>query len=377
MLMYTSCGWFFDELTGIETVQIIQYAARALQLATQITGQSLAEEFLERLHQAKSNIPEHGDGRSIYMKWVKPAMVDVEKVAAHYAVSSLFERYQERSRIYSHQVTREDHTVQTAGRRKLGLGRIHVRSEITEESATFAYGVLHLGDHNVSGGVRPYHGDEAYAGMKEEIVEFFQREDIPDLIRAVDRQFGEETYSLRFLFRDEQHKITRVLLASALEEAAALYRSFNREFGPLARFLTDIGAPVPNRFRMAIEFALHQDLQTALSHDDADRDNIRQLLDQLRRSGIATEQVSLEFAFRQVLEKWALRWKANPADLDAERAMNRLLNVLDVLPFQVNLWMVQNAAYEVVRGATVPVSEESAQIAVRLGVAAPSGNQNG
>ena len=131
---------------------------------------------------------------------------------------------------------------------------------------------------------------------------------------------------------------------------------------------------MPNRFRMAIEFALHQDQQTALSQDDADRDNIRQLLDQLRRSGITTEQVSLEFAFRQVLEKWALRWEADPADVDAERAMNRLLNILDILPFQVNLWMVQNAAYEVVKGSMVPVSEESAQIAARLGVAAPTGN---
>ena len=229
----------------------------------------MAEDFLKRLHRAKSNLPEHADGRAIYMKWIKPAMVDVEKVAAHYAVSSLFEPYREQSRIYSHQVTREDQTVHIAGRKKLGLGRISVHSEITQESATFAYGVLHLGDHNVSGGVRPYQGGKAYASMKEEIVEFFQRGDIPDLIRAVDRQFGEESYSLRFLFRDEQHKITRILLASALQEAASLYRSFNREFGPLARFLTDIGAPVPHRFRMAIEFALHQDLQNALSQDDA------------------------------------------------------------------------------------------------------------
>ena len=30
MLMYTSCGWFFDEISGIETVQVIQYAGRAI-----------------------------------------------------------------------------------------------------------------------------------------------------------------------------------------------------------------------------------------------------------------------------------------------------------------------------------------------------------
>ena len=59
MLMYTSCGWFFDELSGIETVQVIHYAARALQLAAQLTGRSLEEEFLNRLQLAKSNLPEH------------------------------------------------------------------------------------------------------------------------------------------------------------------------------------------------------------------------------------------------------------------------------------------------------------------------------
>ena len=369
MLMYTSCGWFFDELSGIETVQVIHYAARALQLAAQLTGRSLEEEFLNRLQLAKSNLPEHADGRAMYLKWIKPAMVDLGKVAAHYAVSSLFEPYQERTRVYSHQVTREDHTVDIAGRRKLGLGRIHVRSEITQESATFAYGVLHLGDHNVSGGVRPYQGPDDYASMKAEIVEFFQREDVPDLIRAVDRQFGDESYSLRFLFRDEQHKIVRILLDSALEEASSLYRSFYREYGPLARFLTDIGVPIPNRFRVAIDFALHQDLQTALSREDVDVAKVKPLLDQIRRSGVSPEEVSLEFAFRQVVEKWALEWRDSPDDPHAREALGRVLDVLDLLPFQVNLWAVQNAAYEVVKRSGAQVSEQSAAIAFRLGVA--------
>jgi alpha-amylase/alpha-mannosidase (GH57 family) len=373
MLMYTSCGWFFDELSGIETVQIIAYAARALQLATQITGQSLEEEFLDRLRQAKSNLPEHSDGRAIYLKWIKPAMVDLGKVAAHYAVSSLFEPYQESTRVYSHQVTRENHTVDSAGRRKLGLGRIHVRSEITQESATFAYGVLHLGDHNVSGGVRPYQGPEKYTSMKAEIVEFFQREDVPDLIRAVDRQFGDESYSLRFLFRDEQHKIVRILLESALEEASGLYRSFYREYGPLARFLTEIGSPVPHRFSVAIDFALHQDLQTALSRDDVAVERVQPVLEQVRRSGVSPEEVSLEFAFRQVLEKCALRWQASPDDADAVEDMNRVLDVLDILPFKINLWMAQNAAYDVVKGGSRRASEQSGAIALRLGVVAGQG----
>ena len=57
MLMFTSCGWFFDEISGLETVQVIQYAARALQLAHALAPEDLEPGFLAILEQAKSNIP--------------------------------------------------------------------------------------------------------------------------------------------------------------------------------------------------------------------------------------------------------------------------------------------------------------------------------
>src|SRR5581483_9587495 len=72
MLMYTSCGWFFDELSGIETVQVIMYAGRALQLAREALQQEFEPEFLNRLRQAKSNLPAYSDGALIYQIWVKP-----------------------------------------------------------------------------------------------------------------------------------------------------------------------------------------------------------------------------------------------------------------------------------------------------------------
>ena len=94
MLMYTSCGWFFDELSGIETVQVIQYAGRAAQLAEELFGDPAQSLFIEKLSQAKSNIPEHRDGGRIYQKFVQPAFVDLRKVGAHYAIRSLFEPYE-------------------------------------------------------------------------------------------------------------------------------------------------------------------------------------------------------------------------------------------------------------------------------------------
>src|SRR5262249_52699985 len=119
MLMYTSCGWFFDELSGLETTQVIQYAGRAVQLYEDIFEQSVEPMFLDRLELAKSNIPEHQNGRTIYEKFVRPSMVNWRKVAAHYALRSLFEPHSERERIYCYTVDLDDLSVSDTGRTKL------------------------------------------------------------------------------------------------------------------------------------------------------------------------------------------------------------------------------------------------------------------
>ncbi len=131
MLMYTSCGWFFDELSGLETVQVIQYAGRAIQLSEDIFTDGLEDSFKARLAQAKSNIPEHENGMVIYDKFVKPAMLDLKKVGAHYAVSSLFEDYIDETDIYSYAVTKEDYTKTPAGTTTTAIGRVTVSSRIT------------------------------------------------------------------------------------------------------------------------------------------------------------------------------------------------------------------------------------------------------
>ncbi|HXO94825.1 MAG TPA: DUF3536 domain-containing protein, partial [Candidatus Acidoferrum sp.] len=135
MLMYTSCGWFFDELSGIETVQVIHYAGRALQLAEECSGEKVEAEFLQHLALAKSNLPESGDGAKIYEKWVKPAVVDIERVGGHYAISSLFESYPEKTRIYCYEVERDRYSVEAEGKMRLAHGSARLRSIITQESA--------------------------------------------------------------------------------------------------------------------------------------------------------------------------------------------------------------------------------------------------
>ncbi len=71
MLMYTSCGWFFDDVSGIETVQILQYAARAIELAREECGVELEPGFLKILSEAKSNHKRKGTAKDIYGRMIK------------------------------------------------------------------------------------------------------------------------------------------------------------------------------------------------------------------------------------------------------------------------------------------------------------------
>jgi hypothetical protein len=348
MLMYTSCGWFFDELSGIETVQVIQYAGRAVQIGHEMFGDGLEEGFLNLLELAKSNMPEHRDGRLIYEKFVKPAMVNLEKVGAHYAISSLFEQYPPKSRIYAYEVDREDFQRVQEGRARLALGRARITSRITGESTTLSFGALHLGDQNVSGGVREYRGAEAYCALVSEIQEIFHRGDITDLVRAVDRNFGSGTYSLRLLFRDEQRKIVGLILDKALAEAGSLYRNFYGQYATLARFITDLAIPMPARFQMAVDFTLHEDLLGALSADEPDPCQVQAVLEQIRRTGILLDNVTLEFAFRKTVERAAEAFCRNPKEQQLLERFDKVVSLCPLLPFQVNLWTARNA-YHLVR----------------------------
>ncbi|MGH9673280.1 MAG: DUF3536 domain-containing protein, partial [Bryobacteraceae bacterium] len=343
----------FDELSGIETVQIMQYADRALQLGQELFGDDIEEGFLSLLERAASNLPEYGDGRRIYEKFVKPARVNLEKVGAHYAICSLFDEYPDRSRVYSYDVVREDLKVAQEGRARLAVGRARITSRITEEATTLSFGTLDLGDQNVSGGVGEFRSEDAYGALVADVQEPFHRGDIPELVRAVDRNFGSGTYSLRLLFRDEQRRIIGLILDKALAEAASLYRNFYGQYATLGRFITDLGIPLPARFHMAVDFALHEDLLEALKSDDHDANRVHALLEQATQTGIQLDKVTLEFAFRRTVERAAQAFLHDPGQRLLIENFDKAVSMCPLLPFPVDLWAAQNA-YHAARETRFP-----------------------
>jgi len=360
MLMYTSCGWFFDELSGIETVPVIQYAGRAVQLAKELFSDDIEPHFLERLKLAKSNIPEHGDGHRIYDKFVKPAMIDLTKVTAHFAVSSLFGEYGEQAEIYCYHIDLEDYQTSECGKAKLAAGRAKVTSNITKESATLSFGVLHFGDHNVNAGVREHRGEEAYQEMLQELTQTFSAADFPEVIRLLDKHFGTSTYSIKNLFLDEQRKVLDSILESALSEIEAAYYQVYEHHYPPMRFLSELGYPIPKSFHSAAEFILNSDLRKALSGDTLELERIRSLLDEIQTWKVELDTKGLSYLLQQTLERMMAKLAANPEDIAFLKELLAAAQMARSVPFPVDLWKVQNLYNEMLQ-STFPEFQKRAQ----------------
>ena len=341
MLMFTSCGWFFDDLSGIETVQIIQYGGRAVQLGEELFGESLEAEFVERLSKAKSNVQERGDGREIYEASVRPAMVNWRRIGAHYAVRSLFETYPQETNIYCYQARTKDHRSFAAGTAQLAIGKVHLTSEITHESALLDFVVMHTSDHHINGGAQESTSPDLYEKLTAKVIEPFLRGDLAEVIRSMDRVFDGSNYSLKSLFLEEQRTVLRKILAPDLKHAETVYRQLYNHNAPILRYLTTLHVLLPKPFSAAAELVLNSNLKLALEEPHVDRHRVVDLLSAAKLEGVALDHSMLELAYRHNLDSRAQSLLTTPTHFCLQE-LNNLTGLLSVLPFSVSLWTAQN-----------------------------------
>jgi hypothetical protein len=360
LLMYTSCGWFFNDVGGIETLQVLRYAGRVVQLAEQLFQEPVEAQFLWRLEKARSNVPENGTGRDLYQKHVKPSLVDLPQVAVHYAVTSLFQDYPNPARVYCYAVERQNGRSWRAGRMRLSLGRARVTSEPTGETALLAYAVLHFGDHNLNAGVKPYVDGEDHERHVAEIGGAFEHGDLAQVIRLLDRHFGDVSWSLRSLFRDEQRRVLDLILASTLNETEEELRDVYLHQAPLMRFLNTLGTPLPNAFRATAELVLNVDLRRCVEDFPSDPENVQRLLDEARALGVTLDTKGLGYALERALEGLLERLRETPEDPELLRRVESIVALSRTAPFAIDLWQAQNRFYEM-RRTLFPALQQQAE----------------
>ena len=356
LLMYTSCGWFFEEISRPEGVQILRYAARALELAGEVAGVYWRQEFIQLLAKAPSNVEVFGHGAEVYHQLVAGAQVSFHQVAAHYGISSLFTNYPQRERVYCYAAERLDYQKQQLGVLTLAVGQVRLTSEITWESQHFVFAVLHLGGWDFHCCIQPFSGRLAYTEVKRQLFATLEQASAANIIMAMNQLLGDRAFSLQHLFAEERHRIMQQLTAKTKKRLDQLYTQVYREnYSILAAFQRE-EMSVPQELQVAAEIALsHRCLLSisALEKSIEDLEEIDNHLTELK--GIASEAKQLQCQLtipegKKTLEQiilrllWQVLYDGDPITL--EQDVNRLETIID-LGYQLNLGLFLDRAQEV------------------------------
>ena len=346
MLMYTSCGWFFAEISGIETTQIMKYAARAIQLAKDFTDKDFETNFLNILSEAQSNIQGMGNGRDIYNKFVKPSIVTIKQVACLWAVSSIYEDFEKESNLYCYKIKKIAYKQIEKGQTTLIVGRIEIKSQITLEKQDLTFTLLQFSGGDFHCAIKEFVSNSEFENMQKDISGAFLNYPLTESIRKIDEYFGREYFTLKDVLIEERRKILQKVMQGELDKFKNIYRDLYAEGIASMRHLKTLNIPIPQEFKIAAQYTLSQDFNNFIldCEDEINESSIQNAIDVKKEAELIEVELNKEEANRVFTKKVIKEVFALSRNLEPHRAESvlSLFDYIEKLDLKINIAEAQN-----------------------------------
>lgn len=342
LLNYTSCAWFFDEISGTEAVQTLQYATRTIELARDLLDLDLEDDFTEILKTAPSNIPEFNNGEYVYEHLAVPARVDFLKLGAHLASTTLFKEKVRDGQLYCFKYHWKHVERLYSGKAQIMCAHVNLTSCITLEQHDIEFVIIHLGDHNINVGALPYSGDTDYKKMVEDFTQVFSRGDIAKSLRLLDKYFEGNLYSLNDLFRDQRKEIIEIVFSQTLETVEDQFQNLYQQYYSIIRYLSDINVSLPAVFSHIARFVQSRDIETEFANSDINVEEIRRRVAEAKLYHVNLDSGRIKFSYLQTLQRLFKQFENSPENIDALKQFVDVLEVREILPFEIDISTIQS-----------------------------------
>jgi hypothetical protein len=355
MLMFTSCGWFFNDLAGIETIQVLKYAGRLFDEVKSIGLPVQERPFLERLAQAESNDRTEGNGAEIYSRYVVPCRVSPPQVAASIALTRLAGVSPDEGDEAGFRFTLSSYTDRKEGRFRVGTGRIRLEAAFTDRAYDFATAAIFIGGADFYGFVRPFPGDEPFARTVERLDAHFVAASMPSIFRFLDREFGPEAYGLEHLATDTRTDLFNRVFSDLLDTLARQYTRIYDDNRRVLEMLRRGGFEMPALLRLAAEFALGRRFEQAVlrndgSLDPADYEEAISLLREAQKNGVTIAREKVRSHFEKMVVHAVNMVVEHPGPHAVERALGTV-SIATSLGVPVDVDEAQEILYPLIGSA--------------------------
>lgn len=351
ILMYTSCGWFFDEISGIETNQILQYALRAIGYAHDMGLHDLQHEFEQLLAKAPGNV--FASGLESFRAKVLPTRVTLERVAMHFAVASLFEAHPEQLNLFNYTSSVSFFEKIEAGTPQLAGARIAIRSRLTGYEKHFCFAVLYLGQQHIIGNISQNMDARTFDQMWERMAAAFRAPNLGEVISLLQQYFGPEKFTLSSLFRDEKISIMRKITANSLSAAETSFREVFKFNYQLMTGVKSEGLHVPDTWKHVSAYVLNEELLTFFQSDEMpDPRRLQRILYDIKtwKIEIADTEAIQHAAGRRIFEEMN-RLDNHSSSLQRVKWLNKILKIIqEETNLKPEIWRAQNAFYLLTKG---------------------------
>ena len=346
MLMYTSCGWFFAEISGLEPVQILKYAARAIQLAGEFTDKDYETNFLNILAEAQSNIQGMGNGRDIYNKFVRPSIVTMKQMGCLWAVNSLYNEYDKESKLYCYKFKKHSYKCLEKGLSRLIIGRVEVKSKITLEKQDLSFALLQYTGGDFHCAIKDFSNASDFNKMQKELSDTYMNQPLTESIRKIDEYFGRQYFTLKDMFLDERREILKQIMQEDLGKYKVAYRDLYAEGKASISHIKSLNIQVPIEFKIAAQYTLSQDFNDAIKEceDEINDFAIQNAVDIKNEAKSLDIELDKEIANKIFTQKVIKEVFTLSRNLEVHRAeaVLELFEYIEKLDLHVNIAEAQN-----------------------------------
>jgi hypothetical protein len=358
MLMYTSCGWFFHDLAGLETVQVLRYAARVMDLLGELGEPAPDEAFFDVLAQARSNLASEGDGRRVWATHVEPARVDATRVAAHLVLADLFGLPEPSEHLGGFAVEYLGAGATPRGQLALGWRRValrHLRTGRREELMAVA---LRHGDLEATGAVRPARWPSDALAVDVLRAALNRGESPEALAERLVRFFGPDAFDLSAILPEAAETLCGRALGSLADQLADLTESFlaSAHWSSLSRpagYSSGSGpVKLSPRLRVPAEVAVARRLEQELGKGEGTA-RVLELANRARQAGLGLDAPNLRAAMDRLVVAAVRRAVEDPSAESAGAALSGLA-LAEELGVTPNPDEPQELVYEAVAGGGAP-----------------------
>lgn len=350
VLMYTSCGWFFDEISGIETNQILQYALRAMDYAKDVSNVELHGEFTRRLAEAPSNVLTNGSVS--FVQNVVPTRVTLERVAMHFAVASLFEADPHGLDLFNYTATVDFFEKIEAGTPQFAAGRLNIRSRLSHAEKSACYAVVYLGQQHIIGNLSSTMNRATFDAMWERASKAFRAAQLGEVIGILQEYFGPVKFTLSSLFADEKIKIIRDITDASLAVAESSFRDVFNDSYQLMAGLEENGLPVPDAWRNIAAYVLNSDLLHFFQNGDIkDTRTLRRTAEDLKRWNIKlTDEEAVRHAVSERIYREIIKIEMDESSAQRVEWLADVLHIVQEMNLKPVVWRSQNVFYLLTKG---------------------------